>query len=72
MSVTLNGEVRARLDAHLDAVERALVAANYTRERRRGVVDDLEAQILDMLAGKTETVRLGELFPRAFDASFLV
>jgi cytidine deaminase len=27
--------------------------------------------VLANLAGKTETVRLGELFPRAFDATFL-
>lgn len=27
--------------------------------------------VMSNLAGKTETVRLGELFPRAFDASFL-
>jgi len=59
--MTLNAEVRARLDAHLDAVEKALVGANCTRERRRGVVDDLEAQILDMLAGKSEAPTVAEL-----------
>ncbi len=54
MTVSLNAEVRARLDAHLDAVERALAAGGSSREQRRGVVDDLEAQILDMLAGRSE------------------
>jgi hypothetical protein len=55
MSVTLSGEARARLDKHLDAVEAALVAAGNSREQRRGVLDDLEAQILDMLAAKSRT-----------------
>jgi hypothetical protein len=59
--MTVNPEVRARLDAHLDAVEKTLVGANFTRERRRGVVDDLEAQILDILAGKSEVPTVAEL-----------
>jgi len=61
MNVSLSPELRARLDAHLDAVERALVAGGSTRERRRGVVDDLEAQILDMLAGKSEVPSMSDL-----------
>ena len=61
MTVELAPDVRARLDAHLDAVEKALVAAGSSRERRRGVVDDLEAQIMDMLAGKSETPTVAEL-----------
>jgi hypothetical protein len=61
MTVSLNGEVRARLDAHLDAVERALAAGGSSREQRRGVVDDLEAQILDMLAAKSQTPTVADL-----------
>ena len=48
----LSDEARRRLDAHLDAVERALAAAGHSREQRRAVVDDLEAQINEMLAGR--------------------
>ena len=55
MSVTLSGEARTRLDTHLDAVEAALVGKGVSREERRAVVDDLEAQILDMLAAKSES-----------------
>jgi hypothetical protein len=61
MIATLTPEVRARLDVHLDAVERALLTAQHTRERRRGVVDDLEAQILDMLAARSEAPTLTDL-----------
>jgi hypothetical protein len=61
MTVSLNSEVRARLDAHLDAVEQALAAAGSSRERRRGVVDDLESQILDMLAAKSASPTLADL-----------
>src|SRR3954462_778170 len=61
MNVTLNPEVRARLDAHLDAVERALVEAKCSRERRRGIVDDLEAQIMEMLAARSKEPTVGDL-----------
>jgi hypothetical protein len=50
MNRELNAEVRARVDAHLEAVEQVLVATGHTREARRAVVDDLEAQILEMLS----------------------
>lgn len=50
MSMDLNAEVRNRVDMHLEAVEQVLVAAGHTREARRAVVDDLEAQILEMLS----------------------
>jgi hypothetical protein len=61
MPISLNPDVRARLDAHLDAVEDALIAAGSSRERRRGVVDDLEAQITDMLAARSEAPMLADL-----------
>jgi hypothetical protein len=47
---TLSAEVQSRIDAHLDAVERQLQAAGAERSKRRGIVDDLETQILDMLS----------------------
>jgi hypothetical protein len=50
MTNPLAPEIRARIDAHLDAVEAQLQAAGATREKRRAVADDLETQILDMLA----------------------
>ncbi len=46
----VNPEVRQRIDAHLDAVERQLAA--LPRDQRRAIVDDLEAQITDMLGGR--------------------
>ncbi len=52
MSDTLSPEVRAHVDAHLDAVESQLRTAGADRTQRRGVVDDLETQILDMLAAQ--------------------
>jgi hypothetical protein len=57
MSRELNAEVRSRIEAHLDAVESVLVAAGHTRAARLAVVDDLEAQILEMLnqSGATPT-----------------
>jgi hypothetical protein len=61
MTVGLDQEARARLDAHLDAVEAALAGAGHTREQRRGVVDDLEAQVLDMLAARGESPALADV-----------
>ena len=61
MTVQLTPEARARLDAHLDAVEAALAAAGRTREHRRGVVDDLEAQALDMLSRRSERPTVGDV-----------
>jgi hypothetical protein len=42
-------QLRARIDAHMDAVEQQLILAGVPREKRRGIVDDLETQILDMI-----------------------
>ena len=61
MTISLNPEARVRLDAHLDAVERALIASGHSRESRRGIVDDLEAQILDMLAAKSQNPALEDV-----------
>jgi hypothetical protein len=52
MHDTLASAVRDRVDAHLDAVEKQLEAAGANRTKRRGVLDDLETQILDMLAAR--------------------
>ncbi len=50
---TLSAEVQSRIDTHLDAVEKQLAAAGLERTKRRGIVDDLETQILDMLAARS-------------------
>ncbi|MCL2647599.1 MAG: hypothetical protein FWD61_11430 [Phycisphaerales bacterium] len=52
--MTLSEEARRRLDAHLDAVEQALATAGNSREQRRAVVDDLESQINEMLAARSD------------------
>ncbi len=61
MNPELSADVRTRLDVHLDAVEQALIASGCSREQRRGIVDDLEAQILDMLAGRSPSPSLADL-----------
>ena len=45
-------EARERMDAYLDAIERVLVAADMPRAERKGIADDVEAQILEMLAAR--------------------
>jgi hypothetical protein len=47
---TIPSDVRTRIDRHLDAVETQLNAASIPRRQRRAITDDLETQILDMLA----------------------
>jgi hypothetical protein len=47
---SLPTDVRARIDRYLDAVDTQLSATGMTRQQRRAVTDDLETQILDMLA----------------------
>src|SRR5580704_248258 len=62
MSDTLPLEVKSRVDAHLDAVEKQLQTAGLDRTKRRGIVDDLETQILDMLAARhAQAVRLADV-----------
>ena len=61
MGISIADDVRARLDAHLDAVEKALAEAKCSRERRRGVVDDLEAQIVEMLGKRSSVASLADL-----------
>jgi hypothetical protein len=53
MTQELAVEVRRRLSDHLDAVEKVLIDTGRTREQRRAVVDDLESQIIEMLAART-------------------
>jgi hypothetical protein len=54
MSDVKPNPARAKLDAHLDAVEGQLLAAGVPRARRRGIVDDLEAQVAEMLGGASD------------------
>ena len=48
--VNLAPRARERVDAYLDSLERVLIAADVPRAERRGIADDVEAQILEMLA----------------------
>ena len=53
--IELSADVRQRLNEHLDAVEQTLQAAGMPRDLRRSTVDDLETQILDMVARHSPT-----------------
>jgi hypothetical protein len=53
-SPSLPADARRRIDDHLDAIERVLVAGGLSRGERRGVVDEVESQIYDMLAVRTQ------------------
>jgi hypothetical protein len=48
----MRGDVRKPIDAYLDAVDSALAAAGMSRTDRRNITDDVEAQILEMLAAR--------------------
>ncbi len=61
MTPELPVDARARLDAHLDAVEEALQASGGSRKQRCGIVDDLESQILEMLARRSATPVLSDV-----------
>ena len=49
MGVEMTAEAKARVAKHLDAVEAALAGKGISRDERRAVVDDLEAQIREMV-----------------------
>ncbi len=51
-SVNPSPEARERMDAYLDAIERVLVAADMPRAERKGIADDVEAQVLEMLSAR--------------------
>jgi len=51
-AVTLPPEARSRVDAYLDAIEEALERSGRPRGERRGITDEVEAQILEMLAAR--------------------
>lgn len=44
-------DVRQRIDEHLEAIETALRSRDVPISERRNVIDDVESQIIDMLAG---------------------
>ncbi|HWB11654.1 MAG TPA: hypothetical protein VG826_20655 [Pirellulales bacterium] len=50
----LPNEVRLRIDEYLDAVERVLIQGGVTRTERRNIVDEVESQIYEMLAARTD------------------
>lgn len=47
-------DVRQRIDAYLDAIERVLIRGNVSRAERRSIVDEVESQIHEMLAARVE------------------
>ena len=51
---SLPDDVRRRIDDHLDAIERVLLAGEVSRTERRTIVDEVETQIYDMLAARPE------------------
>lgn len=51
-SVNPSPDACVRVDAYLDAIERVLVAADMPRAERKGIADDVEAQILEMLSAR--------------------
>jgi len=52
----LGADARQRVDTYLDAIDRALASAGVPRDERVSIADDVEAQVLEMLAaaGVTE------------------
>lgn len=50
----LPSDVRQRIDDYLDAVERVLIRGDVSRTERRSIVDEVESQIYEMLAARTE------------------
>jgi len=49
VSADIPAVVRARMNAHLDAVETQLASTGVPREKRRSIIDDLETHILEMV-----------------------
>jgi hypothetical protein len=50
----LPNDVRQRVDDYLDAIERVLIQGGVTRTERRSIVDEVESQIHEMLAARTD------------------
>lgn len=57
----LAADGRRRLDAYLDEVEQRLTGQGMDRAERRSVVDDIEAQAIEMLRARTPTPDLGDV-----------
>jgi hypothetical protein len=49
----LDPELRALIDARLDAVERVLLLAGVSRGERGGIVEEVETQVYELLARRT-------------------
>ena len=61
-NLRLSGEVQERLAVYLDSIDEALRNAGAPRDERRGIVDDVEAQVLAMLeTGAVHVSRLEDL-----------
>lgn len=57
----LPSDVRTLLDAHLDAVDRALAASEMSRAERREICDEVETQALEMLWQRAASPRAGDI-----------
>src|SRR5438309_1713625 len=51
----LGGAQRALVDERLDGVERVLLHAGVSRGERRGIVEEVEAQVYELLARRTDS-----------------
>jgi len=49
-----DAEVQRRIDAHLDEIEKVLQSAGMSRDERRNVLDNVETQVLEMLAARVQ------------------
>ena len=61
-TIQLDPACRQRIDRHLDAVDQALQAGGVGRGERRQIADDLQNQILEMLAARAgKTPKLADI-----------
>ncbi len=51
-NMNLSTDVRRRVEQHLDALEQTLAGSGMSREERRSVADDVQGQIVEMLAAR--------------------
>jgi len=50
----LDEDARRQIDKHLDSIDEALRNADMSRSERQNILDDVETQIVEMLAARTQ------------------